>query len=164
MMRSAGLGKLRPQRLRPARALSSDSEAWFRRYGREFRRSSFMQDLSQWIEQAPKLRVRQAGDRGKEQIGDLAVLNELLAGQQAWQIRKKVEYLKKKRAAWEGVYKAACKHDTALTLASLEKSIAEVRHGFASPKPCCSSSGLHTFSQLLLDRSWGTPWTALIAH
>lgn len=62
-----------------------------------------------------------------DQLGELAVLNERLAGQQAWQIRKRVEYMKKKRAAWEGVYESACKHDTATTLSSLEASLAEVR-------------------------------------
>lgn len=60
-------------------------------------------------------------------MGELAALNERLMGNEAWIIRKRVEYLKKKRAAWEGIYETACKKDAALTLASLELAMAEVR-------------------------------------
>jgi hypothetical protein len=78
------------------------------------------------MNQAPQVRVRMPCDRGKEQLGELTVLNERLAGHQAWQARKRVEYLKGKRQAWESVYEVACKHDTSMTLNSLETAILEV--------------------------------------
>lgn len=61
-------------------------------------------------------------------MGELAALNERLMGNEAWIIRKRVEYLKKKRSVWEGVYDNACRQDAALTLDSLERAMSEVRN------------------------------------
>lgn len=111
----------------PARA-SADPEARYRRYGKDFgKKGHVVPSENAWMQQAPQVRVRKPLDRGKDQMGELAVLNERLAGQQAWQIRKRVEYLKRKRVAWESVYESTCKHDTALTLNALETAVSEVR-------------------------------------
>lgn len=80
-----------------------------------------------WLGAAPQVRVRQANDRAKQQLGELALLNETLMGQDSWRIRRKVEYLRSKRQAWEGVYNAACKQEVSLTVAHLEAAMAEVR-------------------------------------
>jgi chlorophyllide a oxygenase len=82
------------------------------------------------------VRVRQAGDRAMSQLGELALLNESLMGQETWKIRKKVEYLKSKRKAWEGVYNAACKQEVSLTVAHLEEAIAEVRCAHVAERMC----------------------------
>jgi hypothetical protein len=119
----------------PCRASSSrlqtpveDPENRFRRYGKDFgKKGYYFENDNDWLHRAPQVRIRLAGDRAKDQIGELAVLNERLAGQKTWEIRKRVEYLKRKRSAWEGVYNAACKHEIALTLSSLEQAMAEVR-------------------------------------
>lgn len=79
------------------------------------------------MESAPQVRVRRAGDRAQDQIGELAALNERLAGHEAHKIRQRVEHLKRKRSAWKSVYESACRTDTALTLETLERSISEVR-------------------------------------
>lgn len=80
-----------------------------------------------WFGAAPQVRGRLANDRAKQQLGELALLNETLLGEDSWRIRKKVEYLKSKRKAWEGVYNAACKQEVSLTVAHLESAMAEVR-------------------------------------
>lgn len=81
-----------------------------------------------WFGAAPQVRVRLANDRAKQQLGELALLNESLMGQvEPWKIRRKVEYLKSKRQAWEGVYNAACRQEVSLTVAHLESAMAEVR-------------------------------------
>jgi hypothetical protein len=111
-----------------ARAQVTDPEARYRRYCKDFGKKGYTNPSNgtDWMHQAPQVRVRMPSDRGKEQLGELTVLNERLAGHQAWQARKRVEYLKGKRKAWESVYEVACKHETAMTLNSLETAILEV--------------------------------------
>lgn len=51
--------------------------------------------------------MRTSRDRARDQLADLAVLNERLAGKgqsEAAAIRHRLEYLKKRRRNWEMVY------------------------------------------------------------
>lgn len=98
----------------------------------EVQKRGFQTTQDGWLGAAPQVRVRQANDRARAQLGELALLNERLMGQDSWRIRQKVEYLKSKRKAWEGVYNAACKQEISLTVAHLESAMAEVR-------TCCSN-------------------------
>jgi hypothetical protein len=98
------------------------------------KRSGFQAGRDGLLGSAPQVRVRQANDRAKQQLGELALLNETLLGEDSWRIRKKVEYLKSKRKAWEGVYNAACKQEVSLTVAHLESAMAEVRTKHLSHK------------------------------
>lgn len=86
-----------------------------------------MVDLVGWMSFATQIRPPQAEGRGKDQIGELAVLNERLAGQESWQIRKRVDYLKSKRQAWAGIVNSVVQEDVALTLSSIEQALLEVR-------------------------------------
>ena len=116
---------------------SSRARAFFGRDQESNTRSSGGQDAKKssdkqvtgngWFSSAPQVRVRLANDRAKAQLGELALLNESLMGQEPWKIRQKVEYLKSKRQAWEGVYNAACKQEISMTVANLESAMAEVR-------------------------------------
>jgi hypothetical protein len=91
------------------------------------KRTGFQAARDGLLSSAPQVRVRQANDRAKQQLGELALLNETLLGKDSWRIRQKVEYLKSKRKAWEGVYHAACRQEVSLTVAHLESAMAEVR-------------------------------------
>lgn len=116
-----------PAHQRCAALPTEDPETRVRRYGKESGKTYSRRESDDWLHSAPQVRVRQTADRAIDQIGELAALNErLLGNNEAWIIRKRVEYLKKKRAAWEGVYDTACKNDAALTLDALEKAMSEV--------------------------------------
>lgn len=54
-----------------------DPEARFRTYGKDFGKRYILHDL---VDSAPRVRVRSAEDRARDQLADLAVLNERLAG------------------------------------------------------------------------------------
>lgn len=104
---------------------TQDPDTPLRRYGKEFGKTYSKRDADDWLHNAPQVRVRQTSDRARDQMGELAALNERLMGNEAWIIRKRVEYLKKKRSAWEGIYDTACRKDAALTLDSLERAMSE---------------------------------------
>jgi hypothetical protein len=108
---------------RTAARATADPEANFRRYGKDFGKRGYVIKEENWMHTAPQVRVRGANDRASDQMGELAVLNERLAGQEAWEIRKRVEYLKRKRTAWKGVYEYTCKQDVAMTLGALEDAM-----------------------------------------
>lgn len=106
-----------------------DPEARFRRYGSDFGKKGYVVGEDGWRKFEPK-KFRDSGERARDQFGELAVLNERLAGNEAWQIRQRVEYLKRKRQVWEGVYQTVGQDDVALTLATLENAINDVRTPF----------------------------------
>jgi chlorophyllide a oxygenase len=81
------------------------------------------------IESAPRVRVRTSADRARDQLADLAVLNERLAGKdprEAAQVRKRLEYLKRRRRSWELVYQHVTRADALCTLAAIEEAAARV--------------------------------------
>jgi hypothetical protein len=59
------------------------------------------------VEAAPRVRVRSAADKARDQLADLAVVNARLAGSdegRAAEIRKRLDYLRRRRRNWEMVY------------------------------------------------------------
>nr|BAQ33958.1 chlorophyllide a oxygenase [Bryopsis plumosa] len=97
-----------------------DPEAKFRRYGKFFGgRYSLAVD---WLGRAPRIRFRQKADRGVDQLSELAILNERLAGRPPWEIRRKVDYLKTRKRNWEMIYQQVTAKDAVTTLRSLEEA------------------------------------------
>lgn len=81
------------------------------------------------MENAPRIRVRRAHDRARDQLADLAVLNERLALQseaEATAARQRVEYLKRRRRNWELVYQTVMREDALCTLAAIEEANSKV--------------------------------------
>ena len=86
------------------------------------------------VETAPRLRVRRARDRALDQLADLAVLNQRLAmssnteaetkaeAEAAAAVRRRVDYLKRRRRNWELVYQYVTKDDALCTLETIEKA------------------------------------------
>eukprot|EP00803_Ostreobium_quekettii_P003076 evm.model.scf_491EXC.1 EVM.evm.TU.scf_491EXC.1 scf_491EXC:6794-10890(-) len=76
-----------------------------------------------WLRDAPQIRVRSAEQRSQEQLADLAVLNERLAGRpDPTQARRKLEYLKMRRQNWEQIYNHITRQDAVATLRSIEEA------------------------------------------
>ncbi len=104
----------------------SDPEAKFRRYGRYFG-GGFRLDLDTWF-QVPRVRIRQTAQRQKDELLELAVLNERLAGTMApWQARNRLEQLRMRRRNWEAIYDYVTRTDAAATLALIEEANKKVR-------------------------------------
>ena len=79
-------------------------------------------DLTDIIEGAPRIRVRTITDRQRNQLAELAVLNERLAGGDAAATRKRIEYLKRKPRTWEAIYQYLTRTEAAATLAAIEEA------------------------------------------
>ncbi len=93
-----------------------------RRYGRDFG-GNYLVELVAGV--TP--RVMRVSDRQKDQLADLAVLNERLSGsRQPWSARQRLEYLKKQREQWEAVYEYLVKTDAAATMDSIEEAARNV--------------------------------------
>lgn len=73
-----------------------------------------------------------------EQLGELVVANERLAGRPVSKARQRVEFLKRRREVWEMIYNRVTKQDAAATLAALEEAHKEVQPSFY-----CESRSLH---------------------
>lgn len=100
----------------------TDPEAKLRRYGRHFGQN-FKINMEEWMDAAPRVRVRKAAQRPVNDILELAVLNERLAGSATpWEARQKLEYLKMRRRNWERIYEYVIKQDAAATLAVIEEA------------------------------------------
>eukprot|EP00877_Chromochloris_zofingiensis_P006369 jgi/Chrzof1/1986/Cz10g28270.t1_CAO1[v5.2] len=79
--------------------------------------------MEEWMDAAPRVRVRKAAQRPVNDILELAVLNERLAGSATpWEARQKLEYLKMRRRNWERIYEYVIKQDAAATLAVIEEA------------------------------------------
>ena len=88
-----------------------------------------------WIESAPRLRVRTAADRARLQLADLAVLNERLAKldgasgadqEEVVKARKRVEFMKRSRKTWSKVYDYLMDNDVDCTVEAIEAANAKV--------------------------------------
>lgn len=66
----------------------TDPEAKFRRYGKFFGGNYWV--AKDFLNSAPRVRFRKSVDRGVDQLSELAILNERLAGGKSWEIRRKV--------------------------------------------------------------------------
>ena len=78
------------------------------------------------FDEAPRIRVRNLSDRQMEQLGELVVANERLAGRPVPKARQRVEFLKRRREVWEQIYNYVTKQDAAATLAALEEAHKQV--------------------------------------
>eukprot|EP00890_Picochlorum_soloecismus_P006815 jgi/Picsp_1/959/NSC_04443-R1_chlorophyll a oxygenase len=88
---------------------------------------SFFQNV---VDTAPRIRVRRATDRARDQLADLAVLNERLKSQDeagAVQARTRVEFLKRRRKIWQKVYEYVLDNDIECTLSSIEEANSKVQ-------------------------------------
>lgn len=75
-----------------------------------------------WWGGAPRVRVRKLDDRQREQLAELAILNERLAGNQSPAARRRIEWLKLRRKEWEQIYNYVTKRDAAVSLAMIEEA------------------------------------------
>lgn len=88
------------------------------------------------VESAPRVRVRQARDRAKDQLADLAVLNSRLAGDdeaRVIQTRQKLDYLKNQRHNWELVFQIITNQDVQCTLDLIEEANAKAEVLLSEP-------------------------------
>lgn len=75
----------------------------------------------EWLQGAPRVRVRDADARQLEELVELAVLNERLSGRlEPWQARRKLEYLRTKRTNWARIFEYITSQDVEATLAAIE--------------------------------------------
>lgn len=75
-----------------------------------------------WFQRVPRIRVRQPENKCQDQVLELAVLNERLAGASPWEVRRKVEYLKKRQVNWDLVYEIIVRREAAATLDLIEEA------------------------------------------
>ncbi|PSC70793.1 chlorophyllide a oxygenase [Micractinium conductrix] len=110
----------------PPPELSNDPEARFKQYGKDFGGNFLLQGV---MESAPRVRVRTSADRARDQLADLAVLNERLAGRnedEAAVIRQRLEHMKRRRRNWQLVYQHVTRADALCTLSAIEEANARV--------------------------------------
>ena len=124
------------------RSLKRDPQAKFPQYGEAYGGTYVVpSDIADWVNGAPRVRLRRPVDRQREQLADLAVLNDRLAGRAGWQIRRRVEFLRTRRRNWEQIYKQLASNDTATTLAMIEEANRKVLLRcavlLAQPKKTC---------------------------
>ncbi|KAH7622922.1 putative Chlorophyllide a oxygenase, chloroplastic [Nannochloris sp. 'desiccata'] len=86
------------------------------------------------VDTAPQVRVRRAHDRARDQLADLAVLNQRLSMasntaaetkaevEAAAAVRRRVDYLKRRRRNWELVYQYVTNEDALCTLETIEEA------------------------------------------
>lgn len=104
----------------------SDPEAKFKRYGRHFG-GVFRLNVDNWLDSVPRVRVRQAAQRQKDELLELVALNERLTGTlEPWEVRKRLEHLRVRRRNWEAIYNYVIRQDAAATLALVEEAAAKV--------------------------------------
>eukprot|EP00210_Caulerpa_lentillifera_P003116 g2978.t1 len=75
-----------------------------------------------WFHRVPRIRVRQPENKCQDQLLELTVLNERLAGASPWEVRRRVEYLKKRQMNWDLVHDIIVRRDAAATLDLIEEA------------------------------------------
>lgn len=75
-----------------------------------------------WLKRVPRIRYRRPENRCPDQLLELTVLNERLLGSSPWEVRRKVEYLKKRQENWDLVYEYIVKREAAATLMTIEEA------------------------------------------
>lgn len=123
----------------PAPAIDyPDPQAKFFRYGRFFG-GGYKLDAD-WLKDVPQVRVRNSETRKMDEMLELAVLNERLAGTMTpWEARRKLEYLKMRRRNWERVYAYITEQEVTASLELIEEAYAKV--GMRACTRCCSMRG-----------------------
>ncbi|EIE20925.1 hypothetical protein COCSUDRAFT_54279 [Coccomyxa subellipsoidea C-169] len=106
-----------------------DPEQRFRRLGNKDSGGCYIyREKNSWWKEVPRIRVRDKQERINNLWGELAALNERLAGGDAITARKRIDYLRVRKEHWARIISAATQYDTAITLALIEdanKKIAE---------------------------------------
>lgn len=82
------------------------------------------------VDSAPRIRVRRAHDRARDQLADLAVVNTRLAmhasdreeTEAAAAVRRRVDYLKRRRRNWDLVYQYVTAENTLCTVKTIEEA------------------------------------------
>ncbi len=72
-------------------------------------------------------RPRPAPDTRTRLLGELACLNERLAGRKPHEARQRVEWIQRRRRNWELIYEYVTKTDAAVTLSIIEAANAKAR-------------------------------------
>lgn len=117
--------------------------------------------LNWMVAAAPQIRVRRAADRARDQLADLTVVNERLArcngadgtdgsvidAEIAASVRRRVDYLRRRRKIWEMVYQYVVQHDAFCTLAAIEEANEKVEELLKSG----DKKGISQLGQELLD-------------
>ena len=106
-----------------------DPESRYKRYGKFFGGGYKWTNL---LQDVPRVRVRTSETRRMNELLDLAVLNERLAGRlEPWEARSKLEWLKMRNKAlgtnWSYVYDYITSHEVTATLAVIEEAYEKVR-------------------------------------
>ncbi|BDA42480.1 Chlorophyllide a oxygenase, chloroplastic [Coccomyxa sp. Obi] len=106
-----------------------DPELRFRRFGNKDSGGCYIyRERNSWWKEVPRIRVRDKQERINNLWGELAALNERLAGGDAITARKRIDYLRVRKVHWARIISAATQYDTAITLALIEdanKKVAE---------------------------------------
>ncbi|GAX84141.1 hypothetical protein CEUSTIGMA_g11564.t1 [Chlamydomonas eustigma] len=111
-----------------------DPDAKFKRYGNFF--GGGYKWTSDWLKDVPRVRVRTAESRKMNEMLDLAVLNERLAGNlEPWEARAKLEYLKMRKQNWELAYEYITKAEVTATLAIIEEAFLKAEETLNSKNP-----------------------------
>uniref|UniRef100_A0A7S0RR27 Rieske domain-containing protein n=1 Tax=Chlamydomonas leiostraca TaxID=1034604 RepID=A0A7S0RR27_9CHLO len=100
-----------------------DPESKFRRFGPNFGARYKIDAPMQWLEDAPRVRVRSMEDRKLEELLEVAVLNARLSGDvDPWKARRRLDYLKLRRRNWEAIYHFVSETDAVVTLELIEEA------------------------------------------
>lgn len=97
-----------------------DPEQKFRRLGSKHSGGNYTYRRHSWWSEAPRIRLRDRDERVNNLWGELAALNERLAGGDPVFARKRIDYLRVRKEHWARIISAATEYDTAITLAQLE--------------------------------------------
>lgn len=117
--------------------LTTDPEEKYRRYGSFFGKKYFL-DLGSVFGPWTRVKSRRTVDRQIDQLVDLAVVNERLAGRPAWEVRSRLEHLKKDRKNWEQIFEYVTKQEAVATLAVIEEANRKVGDSDIVAKHECS--------------------------
>jgi chlorophyllide a oxygenase len=111
-----------------------DPDAKFKHYGNFF--GGGYKWTSEWLKDVPRVRVRTAESRKMNEMLDLAVLNERLAGNlEPWEARAKLEYLKMRKQNWELAYEYITRAEVTATLAIIEEAFLKAEETLNSKNP-----------------------------
>lgn len=99
-----------------------DPEKKFRQYGPSYGGRYSLDSAAQWLSEAPRVRIRSMQDRKLDELLELAVLNERLAGMPSHEVRRRLEYIKLRRRNWEAIYHYITETEAVATLALIEEA------------------------------------------
>lgn len=117
------------KRRQPLRAVAEDRQnnsASEPQHSTDNVKRRYRRPWERWLGGAPRVRVRNLPDRQRDQLAELAVLNERLAGNKSTAVRRRIEWLKTRRKEWEQIYNYITKQDAEVSLAIIEEANKQV--------------------------------------